>query len=38
MERNMGDNTYVMDVRLKREYATGYMGRFGSWWRHTETL
>ncbi|MBF1510324.1 MAG: hypothetical protein HXN85_10220, partial [Prevotella pallens] len=26
MERNMGDNTYVMDVRLKREYATGYMG------------
>lgn len=22
----MGDNTYVMDVRLKREYATGYMG------------
>ena len=26
MQRNMGDNTYVMDVRLKREYATGYMG------------
>lgn len=26
MERNMGDNTYVMDVRLKRQYATGYMG------------
>lgn len=26
MQRNMGDNTYVMDVRLKRQYATGYMG------------
>ena len=26
MQQNMGDNTYVMDVRLKREYATGYMG------------
>ena len=25
-QQNMGDNTYVMDVRLKREYATGYMG------------
>ena len=25
MQQNMGDNTYVMDVRLKREYATGYM-------------
>lgn len=26
MQCNMGDNTYVMDVRLKRQYATGYMG------------
>ena len=26
MQQNMGDNTYVMDVSLKREYATGYMG------------
>lgn len=26
IQRNMGDNTYVMDVRLKRQYATGYMG------------
>ena len=26
MQQNMGDNTYVMDVRLKRQYATGYMG------------
>ena len=26
LQQNMGDNTYVMDVRLKREYATGYMG------------
>ena len=25
MGRNMGDQSYVMDVRLKREYATGYM-------------
>ena len=26
MQQNMGDNAYVMDVRLKREYATGYIG------------
>ncbi|MCI1731422.1 MAG: hypothetical protein LKM34_03145 [Prevotella sp.] len=25
MGHNMGDQSYVMDVRLKREYATGYM-------------
>ena len=26
MNRDMGDKSYVMDVRLKKEYAVGYMG------------
>ena len=26
MKRDMGDKQYVMDVRLKKEYATGYLG------------
>ncbi|MFZ1237193.1 MAG: hypothetical protein WAR39_09400 [Prevotella sp.] len=26
MDRDMGDKSYVMDVRLKKEYSTGYMG------------
>ncbi len=26
MKRDMGDKEYVMDVRLKKEYSTGYMG------------
>lgn len=26
MNRDMGDKTYVMDVRLKKEYSTGYLG------------
>lgn len=26
MGRDMGDKTYVMDVRLKKEYSTGYIG------------
>ena len=24
--RDMGDKNYVMDVKLKKEYAVGYMG------------
>lgn len=28
MGRDMGDKAYVMDVRLKKEYSTGYMGNF----------
>ena len=26
MGRDMGDRSYVMDVRLKKEYSTGYLG------------
>lgn len=26
MRRDMGDKSYVMDVRLKKEYSTGYLG------------
>lgn len=26
--RNLGDSEYVMDVRLKREYMSGYIGNF----------
>lgn len=26
MKRNMGDNQYTMDVKLKKEYSKGYMG------------
>ena len=26
MGRDMGDKSYVMDVRLKKDYSTGYMG------------
>lgn len=28
MGQDMGDKVYTMDVRLKKEYATGYMGNF----------
>ena len=28
MQRDMGDKEYVMDVRLKKEYSTGYLGNF----------
>ena len=28
MGKDMGDKVYTMDVRLKKEYATGYMGNF----------
>lgn len=34
LHKKLGDETYVMDVSLKKEYNTGWIANVEGWWRH----